>query len=53
MKDKKLQAIVPSIFSDLREERKVTVEAVLSPGYMPAGMELFFSRRRIPTLSYK
>src|SRR5262245_53278462 len=41
MKDKKLQVFVSSTFSDLREERQAAVEAILSSGHIPAGMELF------------
>jgi hypothetical protein len=41
MKDKKLQVFVSSTFTDLVEERQAAVEAVLSSGNIPAGMELF------------
>lgn len=41
MKDKKLQVFVSSTYSDLREERQAAVEAILSSGNIPAGMELF------------
>lgn len=41
MKDKKLQVFVSSTFTDLREERQAAVEAILSSGNIPAGMELF------------
>jgi len=41
MKDKKLQVFVSSTFTDLREERQAAVEAILSSGHIPAGMELF------------
>ena len=41
MKDKKLQIFVSSTFTDLREERQAAVEAILSSGHIPAGMELF------------
>jgi hypothetical protein len=41
MKDKKLQVFVSSTFTDLREERQAAVEAILSAGHIPAGMELF------------
>lgn len=38
---KKLQVFISSTFTDLREERQAAVEAVLSAGHIPAGMELF------------
>lgn len=41
MKDKKLQIFVSSTYSDLRDERQAAVEAILSSGHIPAGMELF------------
>lgn len=41
MKDKKLQVFVSSTFIDLIEERQAAVEAILSSGHIPAGMELF------------
>lgn len=41
MKDKKLQVFVSSTYIDLREERQAAVEAILSSGNIPAGMELF------------
>src|SRR5258705_4469674 len=41
MKDKKLQVFVSSTYSDLKEERQAAVEAILSSGHIPAGMELF------------
>ncbi|MEA4850042.1 MAG: DUF4062 domain-containing protein [Paludibacter sp.] len=41
MKDKKLQVFVSSTFTDLKEERQAAVEAILSSGNIPAGMELF------------
>jgi nucleoside 2-deoxyribosyltransferase len=41
MKDKKLQIFVSSTFMDLKEERQAAVEAILSSGHIPAGMELF------------
>ncbi|WP_430898652.1 MULTISPECIES: DUF4062 domain-containing protein [unclassified Paraflavitalea] len=41
MKDKKLQVFVSSTFTDLIEERQAAVEAILSSGHIPAGMELF------------
>lgn len=41
MKDKKLQIFVSSTFVDLKEERQAAVEAILSSGHIPAGMELF------------
>ncbi len=41
MKDKKLQVFVSSTYTDLIEERQSAVEAILSSGNIPAGMELF------------
>lgn len=41
MKDKKFQVFVSSTYSDLKEERQAAVEAILSSGNIPAGMELF------------
>jgi Domain of unknown function (DUF4062) len=41
MKDKKLQVFVSSTYTDLIEERQAAVEAILSSGHIPAGMELF------------
>ncbi|MBI5917584.1 MAG: DUF4062 domain-containing protein [Bacteroidetes bacterium] len=41
MKDKKLQVFVSSTYLDLKEERQAAVEAILSSGNIPAGMELF------------
>lgn len=41
MKDKKLQVFVSSTYVDLKEERQAAVEAILSAGHIPAGMELF------------
>ena len=38
---KRLQVFVSSTFSDLHEERQAAVEAILSAGHIPAGMELF------------
>jgi len=38
---KKLQVFISSTYSDLREERQAAVEAVLTAGHIPAGMELF------------
>ena len=38
---KKLQIFISSTFLDLQEERQAAVEAVLSAGHIPAGMELF------------
>ncbi|HKD80734.1 MAG TPA: DUF4062 domain-containing protein [Candidatus Angelobacter sp.] len=38
---KRLQVFVSSTFSDLRDERQAAVEAILSAGHIPAGMELF------------
>ena len=41
MKEKKLQVFVSSTYNDLKEERQAAVEAILSSGNIPAGMELF------------
>ena len=41
MREKKLQVFVSSTFTDLKEERQAAVEAILSSGNIPAGMELF------------
>ena len=41
MKERKLQIFVSSTYSDLKEERQAAVEAILSSGHIPAGMELF------------
>lgn len=41
MKDKRLQIFVSSTYVDLIEERQAAVEAILSTGHIPAGMELF------------
>lgn len=38
---KRLQVFVSSTFSDLKVERQAAVEAILSSGHIPAGMELF------------
>jgi hypothetical protein len=38
---KKLQVFVSSTYTDLREERQAAVQAILSAGHIPAGMELF------------
>jgi Domain of unknown function (DUF4062) len=38
---KKLQVFVSSTYEDLKEERQVAVEAILTAGHIPAGMELF------------
>ena len=38
---KKLQVFVSSTYSDLRDERQAAVEAILTAGHIPAGMELF------------
>jgi hypothetical protein len=39
--EKKLQVFVSSTYEDLKEERQAAVEAILSAGHIPAGMELF------------
>jgi hypothetical protein len=38
---KKLQVFVSSTYTDLRGERQAAVEAILTAGHIPAGMELF------------
>jgi hypothetical protein len=38
---KKLQVFVSSTYQDLQEERQAAVEAILTAGHIPAGMELF------------
>lgn len=38
---RKLQVFISSTFNDLKEERQAAVEAVLTAGHIPAGMELF------------
>ncbi|BAO06343.1 hypothetical protein SGHV062 [Enterococcus mundtii QU 25] len=39
--EKKYQIFISSTYLDLKEERQKVVEAVLSAGHIPAGMELF------------
>ena len=38
---KKLQVFISSTYADLRDERQAAVEAILTAGHIPAGMELF------------
>ena len=38
---KKLQVFVSSTYIDLKEERQAAVQAILTAGHIPAGMELF------------
>jgi hypothetical protein len=38
---KKLQVFVSSTYADLRDERQAAVQAILTAGHIPAGMELF------------
>ena len=38
---RKLQVFISSTFADLQEERQAAVEAILTAGHIPAGMELF------------
>ncbi len=40
---KRLQVFVSSTFNDLKLERQAAVEAILTAGHIPAGMELFGS----------
>ncbi len=39
--NKKLQVFISSTYIDMKEERQAAVEAILSAGHIPAGMELF------------
>lgn len=39
--EKKYQVFISSTFIDLQKERQAAVEAILSVGHIPAGMELF------------
>ncbi|MBL9171493.1 MAG: DUF4062 domain-containing protein [Verrucomicrobiales bacterium] len=41
MQKRKLQVFVSSTYLDLIEERQAAVEAILTAGHIPAGMELF------------
>ena len=41
MAQKKLQVFVSSTYKDLKVERQAAVQAILSAGHIPAGMELF------------
>lgn len=41
MQQRKFQVFISSTFTDLIEERQIAVEAILSAGHIPAGMELF------------
>ncbi|MEB3312161.1 MAG: DUF4062 domain-containing protein [Snowella sp.] len=38
---RKLQVFVSSTYLDLKSERQAAVEAILTAGHIPAGMELF------------
>src|SRR6266403_5119414 len=38
---KRLQIFISSTYKDLIKERQAAVEAILSAGHIPAGMELF------------
>ena len=38
---KRLQVFVSSTYTDLKDERQAAVEAILTAGHIPAGMELF------------
>ena len=40
---KKLQVFVSATYEDLIKERQAAVEAILTAGHIPAGMELFTS----------
>ena len=39
--NKKLQVFISSTYTDLKKERQAAVEAILSAGHIPAGIELF------------
>lgn len=39
--DRKCQVFISSTYSDLKEDRQIAVEAILSARHIPAGMELF------------
>ena len=41
MVKRKLQVFISSTYIDLKDERQAAVEAILSAGHIPAGMELF------------
>jgi hypothetical protein len=41
MNNKKLPIFISSTYTDLRDERQAAVEAILTAGHIPAGMELF------------
>jgi len=53
MREKKLQVFVSSTYTDLIEERQAAVEAILSSGNIPAGMELFAAGDESQNDSYK
>ena len=40
---RRLQIFVSSTYNDLKVERQAAIEAILSAGHIPAGMELFTS----------
>lgn len=40
---KKVQVFISSTYTDLKKERQKSVEAILSAGDIPAGMELFYA----------
>jgi hypothetical protein len=41
MRERRLQVFVSSTYTDMIDERKAAVEAILEAGHIPAGMELF------------
>lgn len=43
---RKLQVFVSSTYRDLRDERQAAVQAILTSGHIPAGMELFQAGNR-------
>jgi hypothetical protein len=51
---KKLQVFVSSTYTDMHEERQAAVEAILTAGHIPAGMELFTVHdKKFKLLKYK
>ena len=45
---RRLQVFVSSTYSDLVEERQAALEAILTSGHIPAGMELFSPQHKLP-----
>ena len=48
--ERKLQVFVSSTYSDLIEERQAAVQAILTAGHIPAGMELKHENQRMSML---